>query len=261
MASLIWGASGERLYEAGVDRGVLFPPGGLGVPWSGLIAVRENPSGGSSVSYYMDGVKYLQVATAEEFNANISAYSAPPEFAQCDGTGSLYAGLFITQQPRKPFNFSYRSLVGSDTDDLGFGYKIHLIYNALAKPSARDNASLAASPNPNAFSWDITTLPVQFNGFKPSAHIVVDSRLSGPDVMSALEAMLYGTPTTDPSFPSPTDLIAIFDNFGSFSVQAYPNGRYDAEGEAVQVANPDLNFTINDPSVTNHGDGTFTINY
>jgi hypothetical protein len=261
MTSLVWGATGDRIYEAGVDRGVLYPPNGIGVPWSGLTSVKESPSGGTPTAYYLDGIKYLQVAAAEDFNATIAAFSAPPEFAQCDGTGSLYRGLFITQQPRVPFNLSYRTLVGNDVDDLGYGYKIHLIYNALAKPSGRDHQSISNSPTPLALSWDLTTVPVWFDGFKPSAHMIIDSRLSGADVMTALEAMLYGTDTSDPAFPQPADLIAIFDNYGAFTVTDLGNGHYTADGEAVQIANPDLNFTIDDASVTDNGDGTFTINY
>jgi hypothetical protein len=225
------------------------------------MAVKEAPSGAAPTPYYLDGIKYLELASNEEFNAAIEAFSAPKEFGICDGTASVYAGLFITQQPRKPFNLSYRTLIGNDVSDLGFAYKIHLIYNALAQPSAQDDNSISDSPNPAIFSWNITTVPSYFTGFKPSAHLVIDSRTAGPDVMTALEAFLYGTDSIAPAFPTPAQLLAIFDNFGYFLVKDLGGGRWSAEGEPVQIAtNPLLSFTIDDPSVTISGD-EFTITY
>lgn len=262
MTSLVWGAGGTRYYEAGTDRGVLFPPNGPGVAWSGLTGVKEAPSGGTPQAYYLDGIKYLQVAIAEEFNATITAFSAPPEFAVCDGIGSIFAGLFITQQPRKPFNFSYRTLVGSDVDELGVGYKLHLVYNALAKPTARPNQSMSASPTPLEFSWDITTVPVPAVGFKPSAHIVIDSRLSGGGIMYAIESLLYGTDITDPTFPTIDQLLSIFESDGldELTIVAMANGHYTASGTAV-TTNPDSSFAISSDTVVAHSDGSFTIHY
>lgn len=260
MTSLVWGATGDRLYEAGVDRGVLFPPSGVGVPWNGLTSVKEAPSGGTPTAYYLDGVKYLQVSAAEEYNATISALTAPPEFAVCDGTGSIYAGLFITQQPRLPFNFCYRTALGNDVDGLDYGYKLHLVYNALAKPAGRTNVSLSGSPTANDLSWDITTVPVSFSGFKPSAHLVIDSTLAGADTMFAVESLLYGTDTTDPTFPAVSDLVNIFLQNGPLIIVSNPDGSYSAEGDPVQI-DGEMTFTINDPSVTDNGDQSFTILY
>jgi hypothetical protein len=261
MAVMNWGAAGTRFYETGIDRGVLFPPSGIGVPWSGLTAVKEAPTGGDPKPYYIDGIKFLQIAANEEFNATITAYSAPREFAVCDGTGSLYAGLFATQQPRKQFNFSYRTMVGNDVDGQDHAYKIHLVYNALAKPSNQDNNSLSDSTDPNEFSWEITTVPVNFEGMKPTAHLFIDSRYVDPDVLQALEAMLYGTEFFDPKFPNADDLFNLFANYGNLVVEDLGNGHYTAEGEPVQIVNPSLNFTIDDPTVTDNGDGSFSIEY
>lgn len=262
MTSLVWGASGDRIYESGVDRGVLFPPNGVGVAWNGLTGVSEAPVGGAPQAYYLDGIKYLQIAAAEEYAATITAFSAPPEFAQCDGTGSLYAGLFITQQPRKPFNFSYRTMVGNDVDGLDAGYKLHLVYNALAKPSQVSNASYNNTPSPNTYSWGITTVPILAPGFKPSAHLVIDSRISGGGVMWAIESMLYGTDTTDPVFPTIDQLLTIFESDGldELSITAFDDGSYMASGTAV-TSNPDSSFAISSDTVVANNDGSFTIHY
>jgi hypothetical protein len=168
MAKLAWGLSGQRYFESGTDRGVLYVGTTPGVPWNGLISVSENPSGGDPVPYYMDGIKYLNVAAAEEFEATISAFSSPDEFGVCDGTALLSNGLFATQQPRKPFDLTYRTLIGNDEDGIEHGYKLHLVYNALAKPTTRENKTLERSVTPANFDWDISTLPIPVPGYKPN---------------------------------------------------------------------------------------------
>lgn len=210
MATIAWGASGTRAFEAGVDRGVLYPPTGPGVPWNGLTAVNEAPSGGSPEAYYLDGIKYLQIASSEEFNATIDAFSAPDEFGPCDGTTSIYAGLQITQQPRKLFAFCYRTLIGNDIDGSDHGYKLHLVYNALATPSSRNNASLGDSVDPMALSWAITTVPPAISNAKPSAHMVINSLTASSSHLSAVETILYGSEGVDPRMPSIADLLTIF---------------------------------------------------
>ena len=211
MTRLVWGATGSRNYEAGVDRGVLFPPNGAaGVPWNGLTSVNEEPSGGEPTAYYLDGIKYLQIASSEEYAATIEALSAPAEFAVCDGTAAIYAGLFISQQPRKQFGFSYRTLLGNDIDADDHGYKLHLVYNALAKPTSRDYASLGASTDPMALSWAITTVPPTVSGFKPSAHIVINSLTATAPHMTAVENIVYGSSTLIPRQPTIQELVTIF---------------------------------------------------
>ena len=154
MTKLVWGAEGKRFYEYGVDRGVLYIPGSAGVAWNGLKAVKESPTGGEPQPFYLDGLKYSNVATAEEFNATLEAFSSPPEFAICDGSVQLAAGLFATQQPRRSFGLSYRTRVGTDLNGL-VGHKIHLVYFALAAAAGGDNNSTTSSIDPMGLSWTL----------------------------------------------------------------------------------------------------------
>lgn len=209
MTRLIWNAVGERFYESGVDRGVLYI-NREGFSWPGLVSVAESPSGGEATPYYIDGYKYLNIAASEEFEATIEAYSAPPAFAQCDGINTAYNGLLITQQPRRPFGFSYRSRLGNDVDGLDHGYKIHLVYNALAAPSGKTHKTVSDSPEASAQSWNVTTLPPKISGFRPTAHFAIDSRATDPDTMVEIEDLLYGTDLTTPTLPTVAQLMNIF---------------------------------------------------
>lgn len=209
MSRLVWSAAGERFFESGLDRGVLYVSG-LGVAWSGLISIEEAPSGGDAKPFYHDGIKYLNLVSAEEYEATINAYSCPPEFGPCDGMGSVYNGLFVTQQPRKPFDLSYRTKVGNDTDGTDYAYKIHLVYNALAAPSSRSNASLSDAQSVNALSWKITTLPPSITGYRPTSHFIVDSRFTPTDKLAQLEDTLYGNQNFSAEFPTVDELLAIF---------------------------------------------------
>lgn len=210
MPALQWGTVGERYFESGVDRGVLYPEVGNGVAWNGLVGVSESPSGGGPRPFYLDGFKYVNLAEAEEFEASISAYSSPEEFKRCDGTFSLHNGLFVTQQPRESFGFSYRTRIGNDVDNLDHGYKIHLVYNALAAPSSRPNSTLNASTTPIVFQWNITTAPVEAVGFKPSAHFVIDSRHTPYYYLSAVERILYGYSAGNSRLPTVDELVELF---------------------------------------------------
>lgn len=209
MARLDWGALGERLYETGVDRGVLYI-GANGVAWTGLISVAESPSGGDAKPYYLDGVKFLNISAAEEYEATLEAFYNPPEFAVCDGIASVQNGLFVTQQPRKSFNLSYRTKIGNDVDQSDHAYKIHLIYNALAAPSDRKNNTTGDSVEPSTFSWGITTLPPSITGFKPTAHLVIDSRFTLVATLTAVEDILYGSDVNVARIPSPDELVTLF---------------------------------------------------
>lgn len=208
MTLLQWDDVGERFYETGVDRGVLYIEN-EGFAWNGLIAVQETSTGGDPKPYYVDGYKYVNVAAAEEFEATIEAFAAPAEFGVCDGTVEIYNGLFVTAQRRRPFGLSYRTKIGTDiTPD--HGYKIHLVYNALAAPSQRNNQTIKDSAEPTTLSWAITTTPPRLTALKPTAHFVIDSSKTDPEVLSDLEDILYGTVGTDPDFPTPEELIALF---------------------------------------------------
>lgn len=210
MPRVTWDAVGERFYEIGVDRGVLYPTSALGIAWSGLISVSETPSGGEPRPFYIDGIKYVNISAAEEFEAAIGAFSSPSEFSACDGVSRIQNGLLVTNQPRKPFGLSYRSNLGNDTDGMDHAYKIHLVYNALAAPSQRANNTIDDSVNPSIFNWSITTLPPAITGYKPTAHLVIDSRYTDPAKLSEIEDLLYGTVATSSSLPTPDELIAIF---------------------------------------------------
>lgn len=219
MSKLIWGDSGERFYETGINQGVLYVDG-IGVPWNGLISVQESPSGGSPTPYYLDGVKYLNVATVEEFEATLEAFSSPRQFDTCDGTSSVGNGLFITQQPRKPFGLSYRTRIGNDIDGLEHGYKIHLVYDALAAPTERGNSSLGETAEPMHLSWSITTTPKFIPGMHPAAHLVIDSTEADPNLLNLLEGFLYGGLELEPRQPTPSQIVGIFGTWSSDGLES-----------------------------------------
>lgn len=210
MSKLVWDKTGERLYETGVKNGVLyvFDNGtyGNGVAWNGLTAVTESPSGAEATPLYADDIKYLNLMSAEEFGATIEAYTYPEEFAQCNGEGVLVDGVVIGQQARKTFGLCYRTVVGNDTDGADHGYKLHIIYGALAAPSERAYATINDSPEAITFSWEVTTTPVGVEGFKPTASVTIDSTKCDAEKLAALEAKLYGSESEEPSLPLPDEI-------------------------------------------------------
>lgn len=219
---LVWDKTGERLYETGVDRGVLYPvqTGGVynkGVAWNGLTAVTESPSGAEASPIYADNIKYLNLMSAEEFGATIEAYTYPPEFEECDGSASVATGVTIGQQARKVFGLSYRTIVGNDVDSNDYGYKLHLIYGGLAAPSEKGYTTVNDSPEAITFSWEVSTTPVNVTGFKPTATVVIDSTKVNAEKLAALEEILYGKdPSTpdgddgvDPRLPLPDEIVTL----------------------------------------------------
>lgn len=228
MTALIWGASGSRLYEAGVDRGVLYVDG-IGYAWNGLVGVSEAPTGGEAVPYYYDGYKYINTSVAEEYAATIEALGAPEEFAVCDGTVSLINGLSITEQPRKSFGFAYRSLLGNEEMGLDYGYKLHLVYNAYASPTTRTRKSLAGTAEAEKLSWGIVTAPPWITGRRPSSHFVIDSTKTPPVLLRELEDMLYGTDTSAPYLPHPQQIIEQFAAFLTIVLYTEDEGLYASE--------------------------------
>lgn len=210
MTRLVWGAAGERYYEYGVDRGVLYAGGGSGVPWNGLVAVNETQEGGEVTSYYFDGVKYLDVVANEDFKATIQALSAPPEFDACQGKKALAVGLFATGQPRTTFGMCYRTMIGNDTVGSTLGYKLHIVYNCTAASADRGNKSIGSGAiDPNEYSWSVSTVPpVIGTTYKPTAHFIIDSTKTPAVKLAALEDLLYGTASTTSQLPSQATVIA-----------------------------------------------------
>lgn len=213
MAKLVWDKTGDRLYETGVKNGVLYiPTAGVyskGVAWNGLTAVTESPSGAEPTALYADDTKYLSLMSTEEFGATIEAYTYPDEFAACDGSAELADGVMIGQQKRSTFGLCYKTTVGNDTEGNEHGYKLHIIYGALAKPSERAYATINDSPEAITFSWEITTTPVNVTGAKPTASIVIDSTKADPSKLAALEDILYGKdgePASEPRLPLPDEI-------------------------------------------------------
>lgn len=219
MAKLVWDKIGERFYETGVDHGVLYVQANgaypKGVAWNGLTSVSESPSGAEASAFYADNIKYLNITSVEEFGATIEAYTYPDEFEECDGFAELAAGVKIGQQKRSAFGLCYRTRVGNDTDGDEKGYKLHLVYGAVAAPSERNYQTVNDSPEPMTLSWSITTTPVEVTGKKPTACLTIDSRTADPSKLAALEEILYGkdgdTGTgAEPRLPLPNEIATMF---------------------------------------------------
>ncbi|QAY17137.1 major tail protein [Streptomyces phage Madamato] len=259
MPRITWGASGSRSYESGVDRGVLYVDAQAGVAWSGLSSVDESPTGGQIKSYYIDGVKYLQTSGPEEYAATINAFTYPDEFGVCDGTAQVRPGLFLNHQRRKSFGFSYRTLIGTDLNP-DQGYKIHIVYNALAEPAQRNYSSVSDSSEPVDFSWSITTKAPAVTGYKHSAHVVLDSRKTDPQVLKAVEDILYGSDAAMSRLPSFSELIDIFDALHVLTVTLNGDGTATIDGpdEAVRMLDANI-FQIEWPTVSAIDENTYTI--
>lgn len=221
MSKIVWDSTGDRLYETGVKNGVLYPQSNgtypKGVAWNGLTAVTESPSGAEATALYADDMKYLNLYSAEEFGATVEAYTYPEEFGECDGSATIAKGVQIGQQTRKAFGMCYRTVVGNDTDGEAHGYKLHIIYGAMASPSEKAYATINDSPEAITFSWELTTTPVNVTGKKPTASIVIDSTKADPTKLAALEVILYGKdPTTsggndgeEPRLPLPDEIATL----------------------------------------------------
>lgn len=241
MPRLNWDNTGERLYETGVDRGVLYVGDQPGVSWTGLTAVEENPSGGSPRPYYLDGVKYLNIPSAEEFEGTISAFTYPQEFAVCEGITPFHAGLLVTQQIRKSFGLSYRTRVGNDLSGTDHAYKIHIVYNALAAPSQRTFNSVGDSEELADFSWAITTRAPVASGYRRSAHVIVDTRYTNPNTVSAVEDILYGSDIGPSRIPGLLELLDVFETHSTVIVTDNGDGTFTVSGpdNIVQMIDSD----------------------
>lgn len=211
MSKLVWDQSGKRLYETGVDHGVLYPiqTGGVyskGVAWNGLTAVTESPSGADVNDIYADNMKYLGLVGAEKFGATVEAYTYPDEFAECDGSVELVNGATIGQQNRKVFGMVYRTVIGNDVDGNEHGYKLHLIYGATAAPSEKAYNTINEDPEAITFSWELSTTPVNVTGHKPTASLTIDSTKADPTKLAELEKILFGDTETEPRLPLPDEI-------------------------------------------------------
>lgn len=224
MSKLVWDKTGERLYETGVKQGVLYPQSASGtypkgVVWNGLTSVSESPSGAEATPMYADDIKYLNLFSVEEFGATVEAYTYPDEFALCDGSAEIADGVMIGQQKRKAFGLSYKTSVGNDIDGNDHGYKLHLVYGAMASPSEKGYSTINDSPEAITFSWEVTTTPVSVSGFEPTASITIDSTKADTTKLAALEEILYGKDPTseggtdgvDPRLPLPDEIAEIMD--------------------------------------------------
>lgn len=214
MPKLTWDNIGERLFETGVKQGVLYPIQSdgkytKGVAWNGLTAVTESPSGAEATPLYADDIKYLNLLSNEEFGATIEAYTYPDEFAECDGSAELATGVMIGQQKRKVFGLCYRTTIGNDVDGNDHGYKLHLIYGCLAAPSEKAYSTINDSPEAITFSWEVTTTPVNVEGFKPTSQITIDSTKADPAKLAALEAVLYGAEAAEAKLPLPDEVASL----------------------------------------------------
>lgn len=213
MAAITWDATGERLFETGVDHGVLYPISSSGtydngVAWNGLSAITESPSGAEATAIWADNIKYVNLLSAEEFGATVEAYTYPDEFAICDGTAELVDGVIVGQQARKVFGLCYRTKIGNDVDGNDHGYKLHIIYGAQASPSEKAYSTINDSPEAISFSWELTTTPVNVTGMNATSYLVIDSTKCDAEKLTALEKILYGSaePDTAPRLPLPDEI-------------------------------------------------------
>lgn len=214
MGKIVWDKTGEHFYETGVDNAVLYPfqsgTYGKGVPWNGVSAVTEKPSGAEITSLYADNIKYLSLMSAEDYGITIEAYQSPEEFDACDGTASAIEGVNLRQQTRQKFGFSWRTKLGNDTLGEDYGYLIHLMYGGLASPSEKEYNTINDSPEAMTMSWEVSTTPVEVTGYKPTASVTIDSTKVDPTLLAELEAILYGSADEEPRLPLPNEIISLF---------------------------------------------------
>lgn len=238
MAELVWDEVGKRVYETGVDRGVLYLPNTEGayvdgVAWNGLVSVSETPSGAEPNAQYADNVKYLNLFSAEDFGATVEAFTYPAEFAEFDGLGVPSPGVTVGQQPRRSFGLAYRTLMGNDVEGTAYGYKLHLIYGCSASPSEKAYTTINDSPEAITFSWELSTTPVGVPGMNPTSVITIDSTLVDADALAALEQILYGDTGVDPALPLPGTVISMFT--GTVTVVTPTQPTFDSPTETITI--------------------------
>lgn len=212
---LVWDQTGERLYETGVSKGVLFPMGSngsyeAGVAWNGLTAVNEAPTGAEMTDLYANNAKYLGLRSAEKYESTIEAYTYPKAFEKCDGSAAIAPGVKIGQQVRSSFGFCYQTIIGNDVEQNDYGYKIHIVYGASAAPSSRDHGTVNESPEATTMSWSVSSNPVSVTGHKPTSTVEISSLEADPDKLATFEEIIYGSDTTAPRLPLPDEIMEHF---------------------------------------------------
>lgn len=247
MSKLVWDLEVERQYETGVDHGVLYVRSNSGeynngVVWNGLTGVTQSPSGAEANAFYADNIKYLNLISAEDFGATVTAYMYPPEFAECDGTAQPAKGVFIGQQSRKTFGFVYRTIMGNAVEGENFGYKLHLIYGALATPSEKAYSTVNDSPEAIEFSWELSTTPVNVTGYKPTALLEIDSTTVEPSLLKNLEDVLFGSDSAEARLPLPDEVFEILtDKTGLIS--AVPGAKEEKLGKTADAIQEGITLT------------------
>lgn len=259
MTRLEWNAPADRFFDAGLDRGVLYPKNGPAVPWNGLTGVDETGAEGAAV-YYIDGRPFLYLPKPKEYEATLKAYTYPDEFSALMGVAEVADGMYLDSQLSDSFDLSYRTLVGNGVNGVDHGYKIHLVYNAVVAPQNLAYASMGSEINPIEMSWQIQAVPVRVEGFRPTAHIIVDTRHMSESKIQAIETLLYGDGTTNAAMPTPQVIFDLLSFGDAIIITDNGDGTWTAEGsyENVYMVAPGV-FTIENANATDNGDGTFTI--
>jgi hypothetical protein len=230
MAQLTWDSIGSRIYETGLDRGVLYLTNGTGVAWNGLISVAEESQSNGTMPLYYDGVKYFDQPSPYEFSGTINAYTYPVEFLQYDGYAYAADGMFFNNQNRSTFSISYRTAIGNDTQNLKYGYKIHIIYDMTTDPSQVSYATTNDGAEPIEFSWKVNSRPQIVDGFAPVSHVILDSRLMSSGTLMTIENILYGTNSTLPRVPPASELYSIVQSGTGVIIIDNGNGTWTAIG-------------------------------
>ena len=259
MSKLVWDQDGERLYETGIEQGVLYPKSDEGTypkgyAWNGLTGVSEAPSGAEETALYADNIKYLSLTSTEEFGATITAYTYPEEFEKCDGSADISTGVTIGQQDRIAFVLDYQTKLGNDTKGNDHGYKLHIVYGAKAKPSSKDYKTINDSPEAIEMSWEITTTPIKVPGFKATATVTINSTKANPAKLAKLEDILFGSETSDARLPLPAEIIEIMKDEAdpALTIAVSPiTGNDDLLGK--KAADLQSNIVVNDNTMTISG--------
>lgn len=260
MTRLTWDRVGERFFETGIERGVLYIDGVDGVAWNGLVSVSESPTGGEAKPFYIDGYKYQNRSGPEEFAATLDAFTYPREFEACQGSPHLGNGLYITAQRRVNFGLCYRTKIGNDLQGASYSSKIHFVYNAQVTPTTKNYQTVGENPEAAIFSWNISTRAVRVSGRRPTANMVVDTSLMTGPLLKELEDLIYGTESTPPQLPTPTELISLIVGWPTLFITDHGNGVFTASGpdDVVRLATPRA-FELNAETVEDLGTGTFEV--
>jgi hypothetical protein len=251
MAVLVWDQVGERIYQTGVDRGVLYLQDGTTVAWNGLVDVEESPSS-ELKSFFLDGVKYLENLSPGDFLGKLKAFTYPDEFDSVNGIANVAPGLSYYEQPPKSFNLSYRTRIGNDLEGMDYGYKIHILYNVIAQPENYAFITLQDVVQPVEFGWSLTGTPPKIDKARPTVHISIDSRTTPPEILQIVEAKLYGTITSAPSLPPISEIGEYFGYRGALLIVDHGDGSWSAVDESDTYINmlDDTTFQIDGADTT-----------